>query len=442
MNRRRFLKNVTHASAPFILPAHIWAAKTKPNDRITMGFIGTGKQNRILARHFRELDGVQMVAVAEVDTTRRKAAQKLANEYYTAHPEKGTADCAATSDHRDIIQRKDIDTVCIATPDHWHAIITLDALKAGKDVYCEKPLTHNISEAVKVMQAVQANGRILQTGSMQRSWNEFHTAAELVRNGVIGKITHVTCSFGRPGVPCDLPEEEMEPGLDWDRWLGPAPVRPYNSILSPRGDHRHYPNWRRYREFGGGNVTDIGAHHFDIAQWGLGRDGDGPVEVIPPEDKTTGFGASMKYEDGITLKIVKGWSIHFHGTDGEVMVRRGQFGLIHQGKRIAYWKSREDKGSMQGAVATARKAFLENKKISLYHSRDHLDDFLQAVRSRQKPIANEVVGGGTAIGCHLLNFAYYFDQPFKWNPKAHQFRDGTGDPKWLTRDYRAPWKLG
>ena len=219
ISRRSFLTSAsaTAASLPFIVPSRVWSAQTKPSDRLTMGFIGVGKQNRGLLNGFLHRD-TRVLAVCDVDTTRRNTAQKTVNDFY-----KQTAGCDAYNDYRKIIERKDIDAVCIATPDHWHAIITVEALKAGKDVYCEKPLTHNIHEAIEVMKAVKANGRILQTGSMQRSMREFRVAAELVSNGIIGKIEKVDVSFGGPGIPCELPEETMEPGLDWNRWLGPAP---------------------------------------------------------------------------------------------------------------------------------------------------------------------------------------------------------------------------
>ena len=144
-----------------------------------------------------------------------------------------------------------MDAVCIATPDHWHALITLAALKAGKDVYCEKPLTHTIHEAIEVMAAVKQHRRVLQTGSMQRSMAEFRVACELVRNGALGKLQRITCMVGGPGRPCNLPAQPEEPGLDWDRWLGPAPVRPYHSDLCPRGVYNGYPDWRSYAEYGG-----------------------------------------------------------------------------------------------------------------------------------------------------------------------------------------------
>ncbi|NIA14472.1 MAG: Gfo/Idh/MocA family oxidoreductase, partial [Nitrospiraceae bacterium] len=268
-SRRSFLKQVSAISAvPFILPSNIWAAKNKPNNRIGMGFIGMGKQSRGLLEGFMHHEVCRVVAVCDVDTTRRTAAQQRVNEFYTERPEWGSPDCAAYNDFRELIARDDIDAVCIATPDHWHTIPVLAAVRAGMDVYCEKPLTHNIHESVAVIKAVKKHKAVLQTGSMQRSMKEFRVACELVRNGAIGKIDRVECSFGPPGIPCDLPEEKMEPGLDWNMWIGPGPMRPYNSVLSPRGLHDHFPNWRSYKEYGGGMVCDWGAHHLDIAQWG------------------------------------------------------------------------------------------------------------------------------------------------------------------------------
>ena len=282
-----------------------------------------GTQSRGLLGGFLGQD-TQVLAVCDVDTTRREAAKQRVNQFYATQKNKAAA-CAAYNDFRKIIDRKDIDAVCIATPDHWHAAITLAALRSGKDVYCEKPLTHNIHEAVEVMKAVDANQRVLQTGSMQRSMKEFRIACELVQNGCIGKIERVECSFGDPGRPCDLGEEPLEPGLDWNLWVGPAPMRPYHSVLSPRGVHKHFPAWRAYREFGGGMVTDWGAHHLDIAQWGLGMDGSGPVEVRPPEKPGAKRGAKLVYASGITVEHKDGFGVHFFGAAGEVQVNRGKF---------------------------------------------------------------------------------------------------------------------
>ena len=425
------------AAVPFILPSRLWAAETKPNSRLAMGFIGMGKQSQGLLGGFLGLE-TQVVAVCDVDATRRNDAQQRVDEHYR-NAQRKAAPCAAYNDFREIINRKDIDAVCIATPDHWHAIIMLAALRAGKDVYCEKPLTHNIHEAIEVMRSVARHRRVLQTGSMQRSMSEFRVACELVRNGAIGKIQRVECSFGDPGIPCDLGEEAMEPGLDWNLWVGPAPVRPYNSVLSPRGVHNHFPNWRTYREFGGGMVTDWGAHHLDIAQWGLGMDASGPVEVLPPEQPGAKRGAKLVYDNGVVVEHKDGFGADFFGTEGRVQVNRGRFTFQRGNEVIASFTGQTDT-SCAFEVRKAQGAFLKDARIKLYVSNNHLSDFMSCVRSRQKPITSEQVGGRSAICCHLMNLAYYHGQKLKWNPKKFAFAGGTGNPKWLTRDYRAPWK--
>src|ERR1035437_158413 len=444
-SRRKFLKGivVTAAVGPFILPSRVWAVPTGPNGKLTMGCIGMGKQMRGLLGGFLGQD-TRIVAVCDVDTTRRNDAKKRVDDFY------GNTDCQAYADFREIINRKDIDAVCIATPDHWHAITTLAALRAGKDVYCEKPLTHNIHEAVEVMKAVDANQRVLQAGSMQRSSKEFRIACELVQNGVIGKISHVECQFGDPGRPCDLPTEPLEPRLDWEMWIGPGPMRGYSSVLSPRGIHDHFPNWRDYKEYGGGMVCDWGAHHLDIAQWGLGMDNSGPVEVVPPSDPNAKRGCKLVYANGIYVEHKEGFGVHFYGSNGEVLVNRGQFVLIVDGKTIAeYADSKKKNGeaapkketSCAAEVQKAEKAYLQNAKIQLYNSKNHISDFMACVKSRKKPITSEIVGGHSAICCHLMNQSYYHHAKLQWDPAKFEFTGGTGDPKWLTRDYRSPWKV-
>ncbi|MBI1320672.1 MAG: gfo/Idh/MocA family oxidoreductase [Candidatus Hydrogenedens sp.] len=439
-NRRTFLKTAAaFSAAPFLLPSNVWAAETNPNDRIVMGFIGMGKQSRHLMSSFIQDKRVQVVAVCDVDTTRREDARQRVIDFYTNRPEMGAAECAGYNDFRELIGRGDLDAVCIATPDHWHTIPILTALEAGLDVYCEKPLTHNIQQAIDVMEAVDKHGRVLQTGSMQRSMEEFRVACELVRNGAIGKISHVECSFGPPGRPCDLPEEDMEPGLDWDMWIGPGPMRPYNSVLSPRGIHDHFPDWRSYKEYGGGMVCDWGAHHLDIAQWGLDMDASGPEKIVPPEDPAAVEGAVMHYDGDIQVIHKDGFGVHFYGAGGEVKVNRGRFEFILDGKRVAGFVDREDGGSLESAILFVQDEYLKDAKIKLYASNDHIRDFLGCMESRKKPITSEQVGGRSAICCHLMNQAYYNHETLRWNPKRLRFALGGGKKEWLTENYREPW---
>ena len=328
--RRSFLATTSTAviAAPFILPSRIWAAETKPNSRLNLGFIGTGKQAGGLLSGFLGKKETQTVAVCDVDTTRRNHAKKMAENFYAKQTDGGSyKGCEAYNDFRELLARKDIDAVVIATPDHWHAFIAIAAAQAGKDIYCEKPLCESIHEARAMVKAVRKNKRVFQTGSMQRSSREFRVACELVRNGRIGRIERIDVMVGGPGIPCDLPVEVAEPGLDWDMWLGPAPQRGYHSELSPRGVHTHFPNWRRYREYGGGMVTDWGAHHFDIAQWGLGMDDSGPVEILPASDAKATHGVQLKYASGVEVTHKDGNGVWFYGTEGKIFVNRGKFEL-------------------------------------------------------------------------------------------------------------------
>jgi predicted dehydrogenase len=447
-SRRTFIKStvlggVSAGALWNLLPSRVWAAAPPSNSRLTVGFIGMGTQSRGLLGVFLGHQ-TQVVAVCDVDTTRREAAKKHVDEHYarSARPGAKSSGCAAYNDFRELLARPDIDAVCIATPDHWHAYMTIAALRAGKDVYCEKPLTHNIHEAIAVMKAVTEHRRVLQTGSMQRSMTEFRIACELVRNGVIGKIERVECSFGGPPMACDLPEEPQEPGLDWDLWLGPAPVRPYNAILSPRGVHQHFPAWRKYSEFGGGAVADWGAHHLDIAQWGLGMDASGPVEALPPDQSGATVGAKLVYANGVTVQHVNGYGVDFLGANGRVRVNRGQFIFEREGKTFAAYRGREDEDtSLSQQLRIARETYLQDAKVKLYASENHISDFLQCVQSRKAPITNEQIGGRSAICCHLMNLAYAHRQPIKWDPDQLTFAPGSGDAKWLTRDYRSPWQV-
>ncbi len=236
LSRRQFVRTAAAlAAAPMVLPARLWSAETAANSRVNLGFIGMGKMNQGHLGNFLGRQQTQVVAVCDVDTNRREHAQARVEQHYSKQTGSTYKGCAAYNDFRELLAREDVDAVVIATPDHWHAFMAIAAVKAGKDVYCEKPLTHNVHEAVTLTQAVRDTGRIFQTGSQQRSSREFRVACELVRNGVIGQVKTITVSFGDPAPEYSLAEEPMEPGLDWAMWCGPGPLKPYNSTLSPRG---------------------------------------------------------------------------------------------------------------------------------------------------------------------------------------------------------------
>lgn len=402
--------------------------KAPANDRLGLGFIGVGTQNRGHLNHFLGQKDVQVLAVCDVDTKRRENAQKVTEERYADQTKSGQyKSCAAFNNYRDLLERPDIDAVVIATPDHWHAIIALEALAAGKDVYCEKPLTLTIHEAKVLIDAVRKFERIFQVGSQQRSSQEFRVACELVRSGRIGQVKAVYVNIGGPSKPCDLPEEKLEEGLDWDRWLGPAPQRGYNSILSPRGVHKNFPDWRNYREYSGGMMTDWGAHHFDIAQWGLGMDQSGPVEIIPPDDPKAQKGVRYVYANGVEVihaeeyepgKKVDG--VAFIGSTGKVFVNRGK---------------------LASDPAELIKETLTQKDVHLFKSPGHQRDWLDCIRSRKRPLCDVEVGARSVTVCHLGNLAYWNHRKLHWDPLAWHFVKDAEADKWLDRERREAYQL-
>lgn len=438
-SRRSFLQSAIAAgAAPLVLPSRVCGA----NGKVTLGVIGIGKQARGLMNGFLGKAETQTVAVCDVDTTRRNDGKKQVEEFYAKQSGSDYKGCATFGDFRELIARKDIDAVVITTPDHWHAIIAIAAANAGKDIYCEKPLTQTIHEAWALVGAVRKSDRVFQTGSMQRSSREFRVACELVRNGVIGKVSRVTSGFGGPGKPCDLPAEPIEPGLDWDRWLGPAPLRDYNAILAPRGVHNHFPMWRHYREYGGGMVTDWGAHHLDIAHWGIGADESGPLEITPPSDwEKAEAGVKLRYAGGVEVEHIKENGVTFFGSEGEIYVNRGKFAMKLKGAEKAKFLAKEDKPPLNEQLEKVEKEFLADAKVKLYASTDHRADFLSAIASRKRPITDVEIGARTVTGCHLINLAYYHGKTIQWDPAKNDFAEGSGDPKWLTREYRGEWKV-
>jgi predicted dehydrogenase len=430
ISRRGFIKSAAAGTLPLILSRSSSGDDKPPaSERVGLGFIGMGTMNRgHLGFHLGQKD-VQVLAVCDVDTTRREAAKNSVEKKYADAMKSGSyKGCTAYGDFRELLERKDIDAVVIATPDHWHAIAALEACKAGKDVYCEKPLTLTIHEAKALIDAVRKTERVFQVGSQQRSDNEFRTACELVRNGRLGKLEAVYVNVGVSSKPCDLPEEKMEQGLDWDRWLGPAPVRPYNSALAPRGVHPHFPNWRLYREYSGGMMTDWGAHHFDIAQWGLGMDESGPVEIVPPDDQKAGHGVKYIYANGVpvihTEKTADGKPVDgvvFIGSEGWIQVNRGK---------------------LSSFPADIIKQPLGEKDVHLYKSPGHQRDWLNCLRTRKRPICDVEVGARSVTVCHLGNIAYWTHEKFKWDPKAWKFVDASATvEKWFDRARRDPWQL-
>jgi predicted dehydrogenase len=422
VNRRQFMQTAAIAAAPLILPSAVFGrGRVQPSGRIGVGIIGCGIQNRFHIARLLKDEAVRIVAVCDVDTTRREDAKAKVDSGYQ---QEGPGGCAAFVDYHELLARKDIDAVSIATPDHWHAAMVIDAAKAGKDIYCEKPLSLNLAEAKAMVEAVRKHSRVFQTGSQQRTefGGRFRQACEYVRSGRLGTILAVHVGIGVSSVWCDLPEEPMEPGLEWDRWLGPAPMRPYNSILSPRGVNNFYPNWRLYREYSGGMMTDFGAHMYDIMQWGLDMDASGPVQVFPPPslpDDKAKFGARLVYANGVQA---------FHG---------GPFGVTFIGEKGSIHVDRDRLESMPDTIL---KEPLKPEDVHLPEAKDHHANWIECMHSRQKCICDVEVGARSVAVCHLANQAYWHRRPLNWDPQAWHFVNDTEADTWM--DYQGGRRAG
>ncbi|NLH16630.1 MAG: Gfo/Idh/MocA family oxidoreductase [Phycisphaerae bacterium] len=425
-NRRAFLKAAAATAAiPAFVPKTIFGGEA-PSNRIVMGFIGCGKQSTHLLRTFLNCPGTQVIANCDVDRLKLERNMKITEDHYGKKGGSGNAGVKAYKDFRELLAVGDINAVVISTPDHWHALNTIAAAKAGKDIYCEKPLGHNIVECKAMVAAVRRYDRVFQTGSMQRSDEKFRHACELVRNGYIGKVHKVCANIGGPPKACDLPDEPTPEYLDWDFWNGPAPARGYNAELSPHISKDIFPNWRNYREYGGGMTTDWGAHHFDIGQWGLGMDENGPVEVLPP--------------DGKDVKVLT-----FKYADGRIMVRAGSEpdhgnvnGVLFLGDK---GKVEVNRGYLKTWPENLATQTIGTNEIRLYKSNNHYTDFLDAIRTRQKPICDIAIGYSSVVVCHMGNIAYQLKRPLKYDQAKQDFVNDAEASALMGRAMRAPWKL-
>jgi predicted dehydrogenase len=393
-----------------------------PTERITLGFIGMGKRSRSLLRHMMESDQVQAVAIAEVVKERREHGREMVEKYYGNNTKSGAyRGCATYVDFREIICREDVDAIVIGTPDHWHAIQAVQAAEAGKDIYCEKPLTLAIAQGRKIVEAARRNKIVFQTGSQQRSeyGGKFRRAVELVRHGRIGEVKTIQVGVGEPPIPCDLPEQPTPAGTDWEMWNGPAPARGYHEALCPRGVHNHFPAFRRYREYAGGALADMGAHHFDIAQWALAMDDRGPVRVEPPADGAK-TGLKFTYADGVEMYHGGVSGCTFEGTEGKIHV---------------------DRGVIESEPAEIVRQTIEDGNERGYQATSHFGNWLECMRGRQRPICDAEIGHRSASVCHLANIGYELGRPLVWDPAREQFVDDGEANRLLDRELRAPWTL-
>ncbi len=406
------------AAAPNFLPSSLFG-RTAPSNRLNIGFIGNGLQ---CGGHFSAIMGRDDCRVIATCDVLRPKAVKLRDR-----AEKTYGDAKSGGSYRgvkayqyseELLAHDEIDAVWVCTPDHWHAAIANAAMKAGKDVYCEKPLTLTVSEGRVLVNTARRHGRVFQTGSQQRSNASFRKAAEMVRNGWIGDLKYVRTSLGEFPLPPVLPKQPIPADLDYDRWLGPTPWRPYHEqrILGNYGG-----GWRCFYEYGARKNGDWGAHHFDIIQWALGMDDTGPVEFIPKGWQGAPYQTHV-YANGLRVERVDKdlkAMIEFTGTKGTIWVSRGDY-LETNPPELA-----------------ARP--LRAEEIHLYASDNHHSDFLDAIRSRQRPIADVEIGHRTATVCHLNSIAERIGRPVRWDPTNEKIIGDEIASRWLDRPRRAPY---
>jgi predicted dehydrogenase len=392
-----------------------------PSNRLNLAFIGVGTMGRGHVSRFLGFADVQIVAVSDVVRERAEAMKQRVEEKYAETRKDGNyKGCDTYNDFREILARKDIDAVVIATPDHWHATGCVLAAQAKKDIYCEKPLTHTIAQGKKIIDAVRSNQVVFQTGSQQRSefGGKFRTAVEYVHNGRIGKLKTVRVGVGGPPVKCDLPAEEKPEGTDWDLWLGPAAERPYNSVLCPKGVHKHFPAWRNYKEYAGGALADMGAHHFDIAQWAMKMDGNGPIEIVPRTEG--GSGLKFVYASGVEMFHGGPSGCTFEGTEGTIYV---------------------DRSKLESTPASILETPLTENDKRVQPSDNHARNWLDCIRSRKDPICTAETGASSAAICHLGAIGYDLRRPLKWDPVKKEFTGDDEASKLLDYQMRPTWKI-
>ncbi len=430
-SRRRFIKQTLIGTAGIAALPSIQYCTSGANDTIRIGMIGLGQQAINLMNGFARIPGVQIVAGADVYGIKRKRLEKRLNDYYLEN--NVSVDVKTYKDYRELLDRKDIDAVVIATPDHWHALNAIDACKAGKDIYLEKPITFTLKESLEVVKAVRSHEVLLAVGSQQRSDNNFQHAVNMVREEAIGKLQKINAYVGPPPAPYNLPIEEIPADLDWNTWLGPlaADVH-YNSRLNPPVsldppvNEEYWAEWRYFKETGGGFTCDWGAHNFDIGQWGLNKDRGGPVMIIPAGYEDTEF-LTYVYDSGVTMTN-EPWDemptrgIKFWGSDGWIEVSRGRYAA-------------SDDSLLPEGYDDA------NEGLRYESGTGHLVNFIDSLRSREEPIANVETGQRTCATCILGNIAHELGRPVKWDPEKQYFVDDPDAEKFFHRKYREGYTL-
>ena len=464
LSRRNFLGlSALGLTGLTILPSYVINGfRVAPSDRVLMGSIGLGRQGLSDFGGFAGVPGLQVVACCDVDTIKQ---QRFKNRIEEWQKSLGLAPrCDTYEQYEQLLERKDIDIVEVATPDHWHALATIHACQAGKDVYVQKPLSYTIKEALTMTRVANDNKRIVQVGSQQRSSPEFQKAIELVQAGALGHIEKVYAKVGDPPKPLDLPEMPIPGNLNWNLWLGPLNDGKilYNSDLAPQitldpvQNETLWGAWRWYLETGNGYTADWGAHMFDIAQAAIGMDGSAPSEIIPKGYKGQPY-MTFKYQTGVVMTEQAylednptAQGIKFIGTKGWIEVARGYIACSDPSLIPAEIAGNRPQPRTAQAGGAPRQRNAPRQAPEAGQARPaptqgspHMQNFIDCVRSRQKPIASIEVGCSTAITCCLGNIANELGRPVKWNPATYTFIDDkeAADHRLMNYEYRKPYHL-
>jgi predicted dehydrogenase len=429
VSRRRFLRCSVEAAAvtvaaPYVIPSGVLAAPGRPgaNDRIGIGGIGVGRQGGAVVRHAAQ--NARIVAVADVNEPR-------GNTFAQAFKAK------AYKDYRSLLERKDVDAVITATPDHWRALICIHACQAGKDVYAEKPMSLTIHEGRLMAQAVRKYDRVFQTGSHQRSMAANRLGCELIRNGWIGKVTKIIAHNYPSPWECALPAQPVPAGLDWDLWCGPTELVPYNlDLYTPRAK----PGWISFRPYSGGEMTGWGAHGLDQIQWALGMDDSGPVEVWTEGAKFNPptYGNPESRRRGDTVCSVP--KVFFRYADGAVV----EFGSGPPGGAIFIGEQGNitiDRGVCKSDPPEIAAESIKAAEIHLTKSDDHVQNWLDCIKTRERAICDAEVGHRSATICHLGNIARLTGRKLRWDPVKEIFPDDAEASGYLDRKRRKPYEL-
>ena len=451
MKRRNFINNLALGAVgtlgfPTIVPAHVLGGKDAPSNKINIGQIGCG---RIARTHDLpgtwKFDKARIMSVCDLDRHRTEETKQLVEEYYTKKTgQSNYMDVKMYDDYREMLLNKDIDAVMISTPDFWHAQPAMEAALAGKDIYLQKPTSLTIHEGRQLAEVIKKTGRILQVGTQQRSTAQFRIAAELVRNGRIGKLH--TVKVGLPGDPSGpaAPAMPIPKGFNYDMWLGSTPNMPYTEIAVHPQKGYDRPGWLRMEQFGAGMITGWGQHHYDSAAWGMDTEYTGPISVeAVAEFPKSGlwnvhgdFMAKAEYANGITMYTSGGYQngIRYEGSEGWIFVSRGEYAATPSDP-TAKVRSK----ALDASDPKILESVIGANELHLYHSDDQHGNWLDCIESRKEPISPIEMGHRACTVCLITHIAMKVPGKLQWDPSKEHFVINSEANSWLRRSQRAPY---